>query len=123
MTDVIHLSGIQVFAHHGVFEDEKLNGQLFVVDVDVEYDASEAALTDAVADTLDYAAVAVAVRDAVQGEPVDLLEALGLRVMKAIFAFDRAQAVNLTLHKPEVAMPVELAGVSITLYRRRDEVV
>jgi len=123
MTDVIHLSGIQVFAHHGVFEEEKTNGQLFVLDVDVEYDASIAASTDNLEDTLDYAAVAVAVRDAVTGEPVDLLEALALRVITAIFAFERAEAATVTVHKPEVEMPVELAGVSLTLYRRRDEVV
>jgi 7,8-dihydroneopterin aldolase/epimerase/oxygenase len=123
MTDVIHLSGIEVFAHHGVFPEEKKNGQLFVLDIDVEYDASVAASTDNLQDTLDYGAVAVAVRDAVLGEPVELLEALALRVITAIFAFERAEAATVTVHKPDVAMPVELAGVSLTLYRRRNEVV
>lgn len=123
MTDVIHLSGLEFFAHHGVFERERQNGQRFIVDADIEWDGSVAAQSDNLADTLDYAAVAVAIRDAVVGEPVDLLEALALRVMKAIFVFDKAQAVSLTLHKPDVEMPVDIAGVSITVYRKRSEVV
>lgn len=123
MNDVIHLSGLEVFAHHGVFLHEKENGQRFVIDADIEWDGSVAATTDDLADTLDYGAVAVAIRDAVAGDPVDLLEALALRVMKAIFAFDKAEAVILTIHKPDVEMPVDIAGVSITVQRTRSEVV
>lgn len=123
MNDVIHLSGLEVFAHHGVFDHERENGQRFVIDADIEWDGSVAAESDALADTLDYAAVAVAIRDAVAGEPVDLLEALALRVMKAIFAFDKAEAIILTLHKPDVLMPVDIAGVSITVRRKRSEVI
>ena len=43
MIDVIHLSGLEVFAHHGVFENERREGQIFVLDVDVEIDARAAA--------------------------------------------------------------------------------
>jgi dihydroneopterin aldolase len=121
--DVIHLSGLEVFAHHGVFDHEKKNGQRFVADVDIEWDGSVAAASDDIADALDYAAVAVAIRDALAGDSVDLLEALALRVMKAIFAFDQAQAVSLTLHKPDVEMSVDIAGVSVTVHRKRSEVV
>ena len=123
MNDVIHLSGLEVFAHHGVFEHEKENGQRFVVDADIEWDGSPAAVSDNLADTLDYQAVAVAIRDAVARDPVDLLEALAQRVLKAIFAFEKVEAVNLTIHKPDVEMTVDIAGVSITFYRKRNEVV
>ncbi|MBT5616793.1 MAG: dihydroneopterin aldolase, partial [Microbacteriaceae bacterium] len=40
MRDVISLRGLEVFAHHGVFDHERAEGQTFVVDVEVEYDAS-----------------------------------------------------------------------------------
>ena len=58
MRDVIRLSGIEVFAHHGVFDHERRDGQIFVVDLEVEYDASDAAQSDDVGHTLDYAAIA-----------------------------------------------------------------
>jgi dihydroneopterin aldolase len=123
VNDTIHLSGIEVFAHHGVFDHERSDGQLFVVDVDVEVDVSRAANTDALEDTLDYGALAVAVRDAVAGEPLNLLEALALRVLRAIFVFDQALAARVTIHKPSAPMPVSLAGVSVTVYRERSQVM
>jgi len=52
-----------------------------------------------------------------------LLETLALRVIRVIFGFDKAESVILTIHKPDVDMPVEIAGVSITVHRRRSEVV
>lgn len=123
MNDTIHLSGIEVFAHHGVFEHERSDGQLFVVDVDVEVDAAASAASDALEDTLDYGALATAVSDAVAGEPLNLLEAVAMRVLRAIFLFDQAQAARVTIHKPSAPMPVTLAGVSVTLYRERSQVI
>jgi dihydroneopterin aldolase len=115
VNDTIHLSGIEVFAHHGVFDHERADGQLF--------DASAAAQSDALADTLDYGALASAVKDAVAGDPLNLLEAVAMRVLRAIFVFDHARAARVTIHKPSAPMPVTLAGVSVTLYRERSEVV
>ena len=123
MSDIIHLSGIEVFAHHGVFDHERVDGQLFVVDIDVEVDANAAAQSDALADTLDYGALASAVKDAVAGEPLNLLEAVAMRVLRAIFVFDHARAARVTIHKPSAPMLVTLAGVSVTLYRERSEVM
>ena len=123
MNDIIHLSGIEVFAHHGVFDHERTDGQLFVVDLDVEVDATRAATTDALEDTLDYGALASAVRDAVASEPLNLLEALAMRVLRAVFVFDLATAARVTIHKPSAPMPVTLGGVSVTLYRQRSQVV
>jgi dihydroneopterin aldolase len=121
MVDVIHLSGLEVFAHHGVFVEEREQGQLFVVDLDVDYDASAAAQSDDVTDTLNYAELAQAVHTAVAHDPVDLLETLALRVITTVFKFPQASHVRVTIHKPSAPMPVTLAGVSITVSRSRDE--
>jgi dihydroneopterin aldolase len=121
MIDVIHLSGIEVFGHHGVFAHERENGQLFVVDLDVEFDATPAALTDDVVDTIDYGALAGAIHDAVANEPVNLLETLCLRLLRTVFVHEQALAARVTIHKPEAPMPVTVAGASVTLYRTRDE--
>jgi dihydroneopterin aldolase len=122
MVDVIHLSGLEVFAHHGVFPEEREHGQLFVVDLDVEYDASIAARSDDVADTINYAELAEVVHDAVAHDPVDLLETLAMRVLTRIFSFPQATHARVTIHKPSAPMPVVLAGVSITVERSRAEV-
>lgn len=120
--DVIHLAGIEVFAHHGVFEHEKINGQRFVVDVDVEFDASRAIMTDSVEDTLNYAELAQLVHDEVQRDPMDLLEAVAFRVIRSVFDAYPAERVTVTIHKPDVDMPVMLDQVAVTISRARNEV-
>jgi len=121
--DVIHLSGLEVFAHHGFFEHERENGQVFVLDVDVEIDATAAAHSDDIQHTVDYAALSEAIRSAVASDPVHLLEALALRVFTTIFAFDLVQAATVTIHKPQAPMPVDIAGVSLTMSRERAQVI
>jgi dihydroneopterin aldolase len=120
---IIHLSGLEVFAHHGVFPEERTNGQLFVVDLDVEFDAGPAAESDDVSDTLNYAELAQTVHDVVAGDPVNLLETLAARVLRSVFAFPTAQHATVTIHKPEAPMPVNVAGVSVTLSGHRGEVL
>jgi dihydroneopterin aldolase len=120
--DIIHLGGLEVFAHHGVFEHERTEGQLFVVDADVEIDATSAALTDELPHTLDYGALTGAIHEAVAGEPLNLLEAVAMRVLRAIFVFDHAISATVTIHKPSAPMPVTLSDVSVTLHRTRAEV-
>ena len=46
MRGTIEIAGLSVFAHHGVTEAEKLNGQRFVIDLSFEVDIAEAAKTD-----------------------------------------------------------------------------
>jgi dihydroneopterin aldolase len=120
--DVIHLSGLEVFAHHGVFENERREGQLFVLDVDVEIDARAAADSDDLSHTVDYAALAEAISACVARDPLNLLEALALRVIRTIFDFDQALAATVTIHKPQAPMPVKIAGVSFTMSRERGQV-
>lgn len=121
MSAIIHLSGLEVFAHHGVFPEERDQGQIFVVDLDVEFDAGPAAASDDVSDTLNYAELAQAVHDALASDPVNLLETLAARVLRRVFSFPGAQHATVTIHKPEAPMPVSVAGVSITLSSSREE--
>ena len=121
--DVIHLAGIEVFAHHGVFEHERTNGQRFVVDVVVEFDASGAIATDSVEDTLNYAELAQLVHDEVQRDPMDLLESVAFRVIASVFQRYSAEQVTVTIQKPEVEMPVPVSHVAVTMSRTREEVV
>ena len=120
--DVIHLAGIEVFAHHGVFEHEKTEGQMFVVDVDVEFDASKAIASDSVEDTINYAELAKLVHDEVKRDPLDLLEAVAYRVITSVFRDYAAEHVTVTIHKPDVVMPVTIDHVAVTIARSRGEV-
>ena len=76
MTDVIRVDGIRGYGYHGVLADERATGQEFFVDVAIEVDLSRAGISDELADTVDYSAVAARVLARIEGEPVDLIERL-----------------------------------------------
>ncbi|MGB1101891.1 MAG: dihydroneopterin aldolase, partial [Pontimonas sp.] len=58
MSDVIRIDRIEAFGYHGVFPEEKREGQTFLVDVEIETSFDDAINHDDVAFTVDYGLVA-----------------------------------------------------------------
>ncbi len=117
--DEIALTGLRAFAHHGVFEHERQNGQEFVVDVRVTLDLSVAAGSDDLERTIHYGILAEQVVAAVESSPVDLIETVAQRVVDVVFTHDAARSARVTVHKPNAPITVPFADVSVTLDRRR----
>ena len=78
--DRVAVRGISATGHHGVFDFEKREGQTFVVDVVLGMDTREAAATDDLAKTVNYAEVAADVVALIEAEPVDLIEKLAQQI-------------------------------------------
>jgi dihydroneopterin aldolase len=121
MADAIRLAGIEVFAHHGVFPAERQEGQTFVIDVELEYDMTQAATSDDVGDAVDYGALALAISTDAARDPVNLLETLCLRLISTALRFEKADAVTVTIHKPQAPMEVLVWDSSVSMRRERGE--
>ena len=104
--DTITLTGLRATAHHGVFEHEKRDGQVFVVDVTVHLDFAAAAADDDLEATIHYGVLAEQIVGAVERDPVDLIETVALRVADLVLAHDAADAVEVTVHKPNAPITV-----------------
>jgi dihydroneopterin aldolase len=117
--DRISLTGISAFGHHGVYDFERQQGQQFVVDVSCTLDLSSAASTDDLAQTIDYGALAQAITADVERDPLNLIEALADRIALTCLRYDAVQCVEVTVHKPQAPMPVDVADVTVTLTRSR----
>lgn len=115
--DRIAVRGISATGHHGVFDFEKRDGQTFVVDVVLGVDTREAAATDDLAQTVNYAEIAADVVALIQGEPVDLIETLAQKVADSCLARDLVQVVEVTVHKPEAPVGVPFGDVTVTITR------
>jgi 7,8-dihydroneopterin aldolase/epimerase/oxygenase len=119
MTDRIVLTGLRIRGHHGVFEQEKRDGQEFLVDVTVWIDLDTAARTDDLADTLDYGALATRAAEIVGGKPRDLIETVAGELADEVMTDARAHAVEVTIHKPGAPIPLTFADVAVTVRRSR----
>jgi len=117
--DRITLTGLRAFAHHGLFEHERRDGQEFVIDVTVHLPLNPAASSDDIANTVHYGVLAEEVVAAVEGEPVDLIETVAERVAQVALAHLAVQLVTVTVHKPGAPITVPFADVAVTITRSR----
>jgi dihydroneopterin aldolase len=115
--DEITLTGLRVFGRHGVYEQERRDGQQFVVDTTLYVSTAAAAASDDVAETVHYGEVAARIAQIVGGEPVNLIETLAQRIADAMLAYDGVRMVAVTVHKPGAPIDLEFADVSVTIRR------
>ncbi|MBA3419360.1 MAG: dihydroneopterin aldolase [Geodermatophilaceae bacterium] len=119
MSDAISLTGLRVRGFHGVYPEERRDGQDFVVDVRLELDLSAAARSDDVADTVHYGVLAERLASVVAGDPVNLLESLADRLATVCLSDTRVAAVAVTVHKPSAPIPLSFTDVAVTIRRTR----
>jgi dihydroneopterin aldolase len=119
--DQITLSGVTAVGHHGVFDFERRNGQPFVVDAVLHLDFGKAAVSDDVLDTAHYGEVAECIRGWITGEPLNLIEALAVRMADDVLAKFPVSAVDITVHKPQAPVGVEFGDVSVSVHRVQQE--
>ena len=117
--DRITMTGIDVYAYHGVHPAERELGQRFVLDVDLFADLDPAARSDALREALDYTAVHRRIRETVAGTSFHLLEALALRICRTLLAEFPLGRVAVTVQKPNPPIANFLGRVSVTLERDR----
>ena len=78
--DRLAIRGIEAFGHHGVFDFERRDGQVFLVDLVLGLDTRAAARSDDLRDTVDYGSLVARGQAAMESDPVDLIETLAERI-------------------------------------------
>lgn len=115
--DLIEVRGIRAHGRHGVLDEERRTGQLFIADVVIAVDTRSAAASDDLADTVDYSRVAQATHAVLAGEPVDLIETLADRIAQDCLSLPGVRGVEVTLHKPSAPVGVRVDDVILRILR------
>jgi 7,8-dihydroneopterin aldolase/epimerase/oxygenase len=98
---VVELDSLEVFGRHGVLEEERREGQIFLYDVRLE--VPDAALSDRIEEAVDYWLVAECVREISDSREFNLLEALAAAVADAVLARFEVERVRVRVRKPHPA--------------------
>ena len=117
--DQVTLTGLRAFAHHGVFDHERRDGQQFIIDVTARLDLRGAGCDDELASTVHYGVLAEQVVAAVEADPVDLIETVAERVAGVVLRHGSVWQVEVTVHKPQAPITVPFDDVSVTIVRGR----
>jgi dihydroneopterin aldolase len=121
MRHKIAITGLRVFAHHGVFDFERQNGQDFYIDAAIWVDGDKAAFTDDLNNTAHYGDLAKGLVELTKNDPVDLLETLAQRLLDYALNFGGGKVLKakITVHKPGAPIPYEFEDVSITVKAKK----
>lgn len=113
ITDRIFLRGLAIECIIGFIEWERRLKQTVVIDLELPVDCARAALTDSVADTLDYKKVAKRVIAFVEASEFQLVETLAHRTAILVLEEFGIEWIRISVNKPGAIRGSKDVGVSI----------
>ncbi len=122
MSDVVFtITGLAVFARHGVHAAERQLGQRFSLDLRLVIDPGPALETDRYEDSVCYGEMTETALQAFTRRDFNLIETAAAAVGDALLArFPRLRSATVTVHKPSAPVAAVLADITATVERRRE---
>ncbi len=111
--DIIFLRGLHIETIVGIFDWERVNRRIVVLDIEMAVDNRKAAASDAIEDALDYSEVSKRIVAFVEGSSFYLVEALAERICEIILNEFGVPWVRLTLNKKGAIQGASDVGVII----------
>ena len=115
--DRIAVEGIRVTGYHGVLENERSTGQVFLADVVAHVSTRAAAASDDVFKTVNYSDIADRAAAVLGGGPSNLIETVAEHVALAVLDMEGVYCVDVRVHKPQAPLHVEFKDVTVTIRR------
>lgn len=116
--ECIKIDNLEVYAFHGVFEEEKQKGQQFYINVVLRTDLKKAGRTDCLTDSTHYGEVCLQIKKTMTEMSYDLIERAAEKIIEDILInFPLIQEVTIELRKPNAPIPMEFESVSVQLIR------
>jgi len=113
----IYLDGMNFYAHHGCYEEERTIGTNFRVDMQVTYDSKAAEKSDDIADAVSYLELYAAVKEEME-HPSHILENVARRILDRIvaqFPVVSSATVKITKLAPPLGGDVREAAIELSL--------
>jgi 7,8-dihydroneopterin aldolase/epimerase/oxygenase len=114
----IFVRGLSLTAQCGVYAHEKGRPRPLVIDIEATIDPLVRASADALAETVDYDALAAHARNVVGEAHVHLIETIAERICDRILSDARILAVRVRVEKPGSVTDAISSGVEIERARR-----
>ena len=114
--DKIHIKNLEVFAKHGVFPEENVLGQKFVISAVLYTSTREAGKTDDLTKSIHYGEVSQFVTEFMEQNTFKLLETVAERLAEEqLLRTEHLEKVSLEIKKPwaPVGLPLETVSVEI----------
>jgi dihydroneopterin aldolase len=115
MKYTISLKGMEFYAYHGCFREEKIIGTRFKVDAALACNVEEAAIGDDLRKTINYQQVHSEIKKIID-QPANILESIAYRILIQLkVVFPQIAHATITVYKlnPSIGGKTESVSVSI----------
>jgi dihydroneopterin aldolase len=120
-SDWIILEGMRFYGFHGVNPEERVLGQEYLVDLAVEMDLGRAGRSDRLEDTISYTHIYRAVKEVMEGEPRNLLEAAAQSIADRVLSDFPVDSVAVRVKKPHPPIRGSvIENATVEIFRRRE---
>ena len=114
---VIEIEGMEFYAYHGHFAEERVVGNRFIVDLTLSTDCAKAAKSDDLIDALDYQALYLIIKEEMQIKS-HLLEHVAGRILDRLYdGYASIEKAKVKISKLNPPMGGQIEKVSITMER------
>jgi 7,8-dihydroneopterin aldolase/epimerase/oxygenase len=116
--DRIILKDMQFYGFHGANAEERALGQVYTVDLTVELELQHPGNSDCLEDTVSYSHLYRSVKELVEGQSRNLLEALAQDIATRVLEQYQVAAVEVTVKKPQPPIKGSVLGYAAVQVRR-----
>lgn len=119
----IIVKNLMIFAHHGVHEFEKTDGQNFFIDVIIDVPYMSGYNTDNIDETISYSKIISIIKSTVQKKSYNLIEKVAQCICDNLFSsFEDIISLDVTVKKPEAPISENFEYVAVRITRKKGEV-
>ncbi len=116
--DQIRISNLEVYCHHGVYKEENVLGQKFLVSLELYADLSAASCSDDLTKSVSYGDVCHYVKNEMENTTYKLIEALTEQLArKVLIRFPIIEKVIIEVKKPWAPILLPIETVSVVMER------
>ena len=116
--DNITIQNLEVFANHGVYPEENVLGQKFIISAVLYTDTRKAGKSDALEHSTNYGEVCHFIKNMIEGHTFQLIERVAEHLAeKILLTFPLIEKLDLEIKKPWAPIGLPLDTVSIRISR------
>ena len=115
--DKIRIHNMIFFAYHGVTSEEKSQGQIFEVDIEVGINLRDTANSDSLKASIDYSILYDIVKNEILKNKYNLIEYLAEKISSKVLSLNKVLFVTIRIRKPNAPINGEFDSVEIEITR------
>ena len=112
----VKINRIKLFGYHGVYEQEKTNGQEFHISVEIKISSK---YLDDITSTVDYSLIIQSIKETFDEKRYDLIESLAIAISDKIMKDRRIKSTIISVKKPTPPIDVDIDSVEVVYKGKR----